>query len=200
MRSASRETISQKGFGERGQHAVGLVAERGMPAARVRVGDGDGPLRYLDGLDGRAFRRVGHVHDETHPVHLLDDPASHAGDAGVLGFVAAGRQQRLVVVGELHETCTERVTDLHEIDVVFDGGAVLEPEKYRRSARLPCLVNVSRGAPRHDQIGVAREAPVPRFDIGDGLAEVLVIADRGVDSIDAALARRCRCSFGGPPR
>ena len=52
--------------------------------------------------------------DHADAVHLRDHLAAHAGDAAILRLVAAGAEQRLVVVGELHEAYAERVQDLDE--------------------------------------------------------------------------------------
>ena len=165
-----------------------LVAPRRVPGVRVGVGDRDRARRELGRLDRRAIGRVAHVDDEPDTVHLADDLATHAGDAGVLGLVAAGGEQGLVVVGQLHEPRAERVADLDEPDVVLDRTRVLEAEEDRRAVARASRVDVGGRPPRQDQVRVPDEALVPRLDVRHRLAKALVVGDRRVHGVDPALA------------
>ena len=78
---------------------------------------------------------VRHVDHQADPVHFLDHLFAEAGDARVFRLIAAGRQQALIVVGELHEAGAQLVNDFHQADVVFYGCAILKPEKDRRLAQ-----------------------------------------------------------------
>jgi hypothetical protein len=129
---------------------------------------------------------VRHVDHQAHPVHLLDDLPAHAGDARVLRLVATGGEQALVVVAELHEAGAEVVQDLDQADVVLDGRAVLEAEDDARLALGVGAAHVIAGPDRHEPVGVELEAAVPGGDVGDGLAQVLPIADGDVHAGDAA--------------
>jgi hypothetical protein len=131
---------------------------------------------------------VAHVDDQADPVHLGDDLATHAGDAGVLGLVAAGRQQGLVVVAELHEARAQGVADPDQPDIVFDWRGVLEAEEDRRAPGLAGQADIRAGAALEDQVREALEPAVPLFYVQDGLAEVLVIGYGHMDRVHAALA------------
>ncbi len=96
---------------QRLQNIIGLVAQRRVPEGRVGVCDGDGSLGNLDGLQRRTLRRMAHVHHQTNTIHFPDDLLSHAGDPRVVVLIAAGRQQALVVVTELHEAGAKLVAD-----------------------------------------------------------------------------------------
>ena len=57
------------------------------------MGDGNRTGRYVDGLKGGSLGRMAHIHDKPDPIHFCNDGPPHAGDAGILGFIATGGQQ-----------------------------------------------------------------------------------------------------------
>ena len=150
------------------------------------MGDGDRALRKLDGLKRGALGAVRHVDHQPDPVHLPDRLLAEPGDARVLGLVAAGREQALVVVGELHEARAELVHDLDQADFVLDRRAVLKAEDDRGLALGLRRAHVVGGAARHDQVAMVLEPAVPLLHVLHRLAELLVIADRDVHGGDAA--------------
>src|SRR5690606_25376323 len=77
------------------QHVVRLVTGHRMPGSRVRMGNGNGPLGNLNRLDRRPVTRMRHVDYHAKAVHLADDLAPHAGDAGIVALVASGREKTL---------------------------------------------------------------------------------------------------------
>ena len=159
-----------------------------MPGMGIGVGDDDGASRMGDCLKRRALGGVRHVDRKADPVHLVHRLATHAGQARILALIAAGREQRLIVVGELHESQAQRVENLGEPDVILDAGRVLSPEK-DCSPPLACgAVHVGAGTSLEDQFGKSLEVPIPACDIGRGLAEALMIADGRMNGGDAPLA------------
>ena len=163
---------------------------------QVGMGDGDGALRDFGGLDGGAVGGMAHVHHQPDAVHFLDDLAAHAGDAGVFGLVAAGRQQRLVVVAELHEAQAQLVQHLDEADIVLDGRGVLRAKEDRGAAGGAGGVDIARPFAVKDQVGILFEPAVPAFDIEDRFAEILVIGDGDMHRVHAALAHLAKDLFG----
>ena len=129
-----------------------------------------------------------HVNDQPDPVHLLDYGASHAGNARILGLITAGRQQRLVVIRELHESHAERMANLHQTDVFLNGRAILKSEKYGGAVASTRLVDVVGPPSVHDQVRVAFKKTIPVFDIGDRVAKIAVVANGRVNGIHAAFA------------
>ena len=109
----------------------------------------------------------------------------------ILGLVAAGREQALVVVGELHEADAERVADLDEADIVLDRRRILRAEKDRGPAFAARADDVGRGAAMEDQPGKRSKRRFQSLDIGDRLAKVLVIGDRRMNRVMPA-SRICR--------
>ena len=63
---------------------------------------------------------MAHINDQPHAIHLGDNSAAHAGDAGILALIASGGQQRLVVIGQLHEARTQHVADFDKPDIILD--------------------------------------------------------------------------------
>src|SRR5690606_20298328 len=98
----------------------------------------------------------------------------------------AGRKQALVVIGELHETDTEAVPNFNERQIVLDRRRILETEDHRGAAVLLCAAYIIGRIRRADQVGEIPKPPIPLADIGDRLAEILMIADRDVDRRDTA--------------
>jgi hypothetical protein len=140
-------------FGQRAQDRVGLVAPRRVPEGGVGMGDRDGPRADLDRLQRGAFGGMAHVDDKAHAVHLGDDLAAHAGEARILRLVAARRQQRLVVVAQLHEAQAERVQDLHQADIVLDGRGRLGAEDDGGAPLVLRAADVVAGLGVADQVG-----------------------------------------------
>ena len=76
---------------------------------------------------------MAHVDDQTHAVHLGHPLAPHAGEACVLGLIAARRKQGLVVVGQLHEPQTQTMQHLDQPNIIFDAGGVLRAKENCRA-------------------------------------------------------------------
>ena len=138
---------------------------------------------------------MAHVHDQADPVHLLDHLLAHAGQPHVLSLVTTGRQQRLVVIGELHETGAERVQDLDQPDVVLYRRGVLKAKEHRGAPGFAGLVDVAGPLPLHDQIRVLLEPAVPLFEVQNRLAEGLVIGNGDMDRVHVALAQLAKDFF-----
>ena len=119
-----------------------------------------------DGVKGRPFGRMAHVHDHADAVHLGHHGAAHPGQARIVFLIAAGRQQGLVVVGQLHEPQAKPVQDLDKADVVLDATGVLRAEKDGGPACGAGKGNILRGKALKDQVGEAFELAVPAFDVG----------------------------------
>ncbi len=69
-----RKAQDPTAFGEGAQNLVRLVPQGRMPACGVGVGYGDGPRRMVDGIKGRPFARMAHVHDQLHLSCGQDQP------------------------------------------------------------------------------------------------------------------------------
>ena len=175
--------------GQGAQHRVRLVASRRMPPVGIGMGDGDGAGRMVDRLQRGSFGGMAHVHHQPDAIHLLHHGAAHAGEARVLVLVAAGRQQRLIVVAQLHEPHAQLVHDFDKADVVLDRAGGLEPEEHRRAPRLLCAADVGGGGALEDQAGKAFEPEVPGFQVGDHLAKILVVGDGDMHRVDTAAAQ-----------
>ena len=174
--------------GQRLQHVMRLVAQGRVPPVRVGMGDGDGPRGMVDCLQRGAFGGMAHVDDHADAVHLRHHLFAHAGQAGIVILVAARRQQRLVVVGQLHEADAELVADLDQTDVVLDGAGVLKAEEDRRPPLgLRAAHAVGAGA-LEDQVGMILEPAVPAFEVQHHFAERLVIGDCHMHGVHPALA------------
>ena len=173
---------------QRADDGIGFVAQRRVPCMGVGMGDGDGPGARLDGIQRRAFGGMTHIDDQPDAVHLGDHRAAHAGQAGIFILVTAGREQGLVVIGQLHEPCAQRMQDLDKADIVFDGRGVLETEDDGGAPRLPRPAHILPGAALNDQIGIALEPAVPLLHVQDRLAKGFVIGDGHMHRIDTALA------------
>ena len=106
MMRVHAETEHATGFTEPFQDCVRLVAQCRVPKGRVRMGNDDRSATDFNRIEGRTFGRVAHVDDEPDAIHFFNHLATHARDAGILRFVAARGQQRLVVISQLHETGT----------------------------------------------------------------------------------------------
>ena len=151
------------------------------------MGDGNRTAGEFDRLESRAFGRMAHIDDKSDTVHLGNNSAAHAGQASVIFLIAACRQKRLVVVGQLHEPCAERVTDLDKADVVLDRRRVLETEKDGGASLAAGAAYILTGTALENQLGKPFKPAVPRLNIGDSLTEILVIGDGDMHRIDAAL-------------
>ena len=123
---------------------------------------------------------MAHINHETKPVHFPDDLPAHACDTGVVFLVTAGRQQALVVVGKLHETGAELITDFHQVDVILDGGGVLESKEDSGTLTLAGRINVFGVIARHDEFRVAGEMVIPLPEVGNDFPEIFMIGDRNV--------------------
>ncbi len=137
-----------------------------------------------------------HVDEQANTVHLLDDLASHTRDAGIRRLVAAGREQALVIVGELHEPDAQPMADLDETDIVLDRRRVLHAEEDRGAVLPARTADVSRAAAVVDELRESLEPAVPAFDIGDRLAEILVIGDGGMNRGNATAPHLAKDRLG----
>ena len=183
-----RKAHHAAGFGHRANDRVALVAQGGVPIMRVGMGHGDGAGGMAGGLDRRAVGRMAHIHDHAHPVHLGDDFAAHAGQTRIFGLIATRREQRLVVVAQLHEAQAKPVPDLDQPDIIFDRAGVLCAEKDRRAPLGAGAAHIVAGQTLKDQIGMIFEPAVPAFDIEDRLAKCLVIGDGDMHGIHPTFA------------
>mmetsp|Transcript_27102 Transcript_27102/g.49404 ORF Transcript_27102/g.49404 Transcript_27102/m.49404 type:complete len:234 (-) Transcript_27102:2663-3364(-) len=138
---------------------------------------------------------MAHVHHQTNAIHLLDHLFAHTGHARVFGLITAGRQQRLIVVGQLHEPCTKGVDNLDQADVILDGARVLEAEKNSSASCGPRHIHVAGPLPFHDQVRKLFEPAVPLFKIQDRFTEILVIGNCDMDGIQPPLAHLAKDLF-----
>ena len=152
------------------------------------MGDGNRTAGHLDGFQCRPLRRMAHIDNQTDTVHLGDNGPSHAGQAGVIRLITAGRQQRLVVIGQLHEACAKRVADLDKADIILDWRGVLEPEEDGGSSLAAGAAHIIARTSLKDQLWTSFEPAVPGFDIRHHLAKILVIGDGDMHRIDPAFA------------
>ena len=137
---------------------------------------------------------------DDNPVLGTNDPAAgitprrcdrlpaHPGHARVDALHPAGAEQRLVVVGQLHEADAEFMQDLDQAEIVLDRHRRLQAEKYRRTAALLGEIEIVGGAPQQNEIAVIAEARIPVDKIAHRIAEAVVIAQRRVDGRHAGLA------------
>src|SRR5437016_2279304 len=91
--------------------------------------------------------------------------------------MAAGREQRLVIVAELHESEPEPVENRDKADVILDAGGILGAEEDRGPALGFGAAHIGAGEAVEDQMRKSLEAAAPARDIGGRLAEALMIAD-----------------------
>src|SRR4029453_5861063 len=115
---------------------------------------------------------MGHVDRETQAVHLAHHFASHAGEAPILRLITARREQRLVVISELHESQAQPMEDFERADVVLDAGWILSAEEDRGPSLILGAAHVIASPGQKYQVGKLREAAIPTGDVGGRLAEI----------------------------
>ena len=100
-------------------------------------------------------------------------------------YLAAGGQQGLIVVGQLHETCTETVPDFDKADIILNRRGVLEPKKI--AVRPSVLARRTSSPVRPWKISSKPLKPaVPGLNIGNRFTKRLVIGDCYMHCGDAA--------------
>ncbi len=129
------------------------------------------------------------VDDHADAVHLAHHLAAEAGQAGIDRLVAAGAEQALVVVGELHEPDAELVEHLDQAQVVLDRRTVLEAEDDGGLAGGLGGEDVGGGAGGADEVAVPLETAVPIGDQLQGVAGVLPVGEGDMDGGEAAGAQ-----------
>ena len=157
--------------------------------ARVRVGDRDGAGGQVDRLARGPLAAVGQVDQRADPVHFRNRIAPEArGDAGILGLPVAGADVVLKVVGQLHDADAELAERLDQLDVMLDGGGVLETHDDRGQALLGVGADVrGRGGQPHE-IGVLSQRAPPHAKPGQRLARVFPDRDGDVHARNVAFA------------
>jgi hypothetical protein len=150
------------------------------------VGDDDRAGADLDRFQRRALGRVAHVDHQADTIHFCDDFAPHTRDARVLGLVTAGGEQRLVVVGQLHETRAQRMQNFDQPDIVLDRRRILEAIEDRGAVGVARETHVVTGKTLEYKVREPLEAAVPLLHVGHGFAEIFMIGDGHVHRVDAA--------------
>jgi hypothetical protein len=178
-------------------HVVGLVALVREQAVGVGVGDRDRLLREADGVHGGAVADVRQVDQHAAAVHLLDDLAAVAGEAGILVLVAAAAQRVLVVVGQLDAAHAEFGEQLDQADAALEQLGVLVP------AAAPCapkhMARMSARCARSPRIGVGGDQVAPAASKVERLPrlpkpQVTVPADVGWRRLTKVSRVKCHCS------
>ena len=160
----------------------------GRQSAGVACVTATGRAECGDGLQRGAFAGMRQVDQHAEPVHLPHHLAPHAGEAGILRLRPAAAEQRLVVVGELHDADAEIVQHLRRgrdrprSATGSAGRAGWRCGRRRRRGR--CRRRCAAG---RDQVGMVAKAPVPGDDVVDDGAERQMIGDGGVDGAEPRL-------------
>ena len=134
-----------------------------MPPLRVGVGDGDGAAGMFNRLQRGSLTGVGHIHHHADAVHFGHHLAAHTGQARVVMLITARRQQRLVVIGQLHEPDTQLVADFDQTDVVLNRAGILEAKEDRRAPGFLRQLHVGSTCAFENQIRVILKPAVPAF-------------------------------------
>ena len=130
---------------------------------------------------------MAHVDYQTDSVHLPNHLATHTRNPRVFLFIATCGQQRLIVVGQLHESNPQLVANFDPINVILDRRAVLEPKKNGGLSGSTGSQHVFGKSPRNDSVRTILKLPIPCLQILDCFTEVLVITNRHVRSVDTTL-------------
>src|SRR5215469_8511361 len=116
------------------------------------MADHDRSLRELYRVQRCPPTGMREIDRHADPVHLGDHLATHTGYTAVLPLHPAAAEQRLIVVGELHETYAEIVKDLDQSDVILDRHRGLQAEKDRRAARGARAFDITPVASEKDHV------------------------------------------------
>ena len=138
---------------------------------------------------------MAHIHNQSNAVHFRHHLAAHAGQAGIVILITPSRQQRLIVIGQLHKPQAQRVQNFNQSNIILDTGRVLRPKEYCRATRFTRPINIGGSAALHDQVGELFKPTVPFFDIQNGFAKGFVIRDRDMHRINATFAHLAKHFF-----
>ena len=131
---------------------------------------------------------MGHIHHHANPVHFFDNFTPHAGQACIIIFITTRRQERLIVIGQLHEPRAQAVQNFDQANIIFNRGWVLKAKDHRCFAGGFCGFYISRGIGQGDDVMIVFKPPVPLFHIGNGFAEHFMIRNGHMDTINPAFA------------
>ena len=145
-------------------------------------------MEAQDGVLAGLGADVGEVAQDAEPVHLGQHVAAEVGEAAVALLVAAGADEVLGVVGELHDAQAQLMEEGEMVEAVLDAARVL-PAQDDAGLALPLgALDVVGGVDLGDEVGVVAQPGLPAREVAHGLGEVLPHAAGAVGGGDPAAA------------
>jgi hypothetical protein len=114
---------------------------------------------------------VREVAQDAHAIHLGDYLVAEIRKSAVAGLVAAGADEVLRVVGDLHDADAEVLEHLQVAELVLDAGQVLPAERDAGLAFALGARDVGGGVHLGDEIGMLAEPVLPAHHVCHRVAE-----------------------------
>ena len=163
------------------EYSIRLIAQCGMKKRWVGMGYRDGPLGYFDRFESGLLGTVRHINNHAHAVHFFYDLLTKSRNAAVLLFIAASRQQALVVITELHNAHTQLMKNLYHLYVIFNRRAILKTKDNTHFAQTLGLKDICRFVHRYNEITMIKKMAIPMTNIFQGLAAIFPVGNGDMD-------------------
>ena len=108
---------------------------------------------------------MAHIDHHADPVHFPDHLLAHAGDAGILCLITSRRQQRLVVIAQLHKPTTKFMQHLNQPNIILNRAGVLKAEKNSRTPGFAGVLHITGPLAVKNQLGKPFKPTVPSLDV-----------------------------------